>query len=70
MTDNEDLELLEFEFEQDGDDIIITTMLYAAQPPSADMVENWRDALSEALDRSVHLSLISIPISSIGSVEE
>lgn len=64
---NVDVDLMDFEFEQHGDDIVVTTRLYAYVPPSPDLVQIWREALSEALDRPVRLSLISIPVSSVES---
>ena len=64
---NDELELLEFDFHEEGDGLIVTARLYAYTPPSEDLVELWSDTLTKTLKRTVRLSLISIPVSSIES---
>jgi uncharacterized hydrophobic protein (TIGR00271 family) len=64
---NEDVQLLDFDFEEEGDEIVVTTTLYASVPISKQTVDQWSEGLREALGRPVHLSVISIPVSSIGS---
>jgi uncharacterized hydrophobic protein (TIGR00271 family) len=64
---NDELELLEFDFQEEGDGLIVSARLYAYTPPSEDLVELWSERLTETLRRPVRLSLISIPVSSIES---
>ena len=70
VTLHEDVQLLKFDFVEEGDEIVVTTMLYASVPVSEKIVEQWSDDLRDALGRPVHLSLISIPVSSIESKTE
>lgn len=67
---NEDVHILEFDFEEEGDDVFVTTTLYASIPISEELVEQWSEGLNQALGRPVHLHLISIPVSSIESRTE
>jgi hypothetical protein len=64
---NDDLELLEFDFHEEGDGLIVSARLYAYTPPSEDLVELWSERLTKTLKRPVRLSLISIPVSSVES---
>jgi uncharacterized hydrophobic protein (TIGR00271 family) len=67
---NEDVQLLDFDFEEEGDEIVVTTTFYASVPISEQTVAQWSGELREVLGRPVHLSVISIPVSSIGSRSE
>lgn len=64
---HDDLELLEFDFHEEGDGLIVSARLYAYTPPSEDLVELWSDTLTKTLNRPVRLSLISIPVASVES---
>ena len=67
---NDELELLEFDFREEGEGLIVNARLYAHTPPSEDLVELWSDTLTKTLKRPVRLSLISIPVSSVESSGE
>jgi hypothetical protein len=65
-TDDE-IQLLDFDFEKNDEGIQVTTRLYANISISTDVVDSWREQMSKAIDQSVDLTLISIPIQQVQS---
>jgi len=64
---NPQLELLEFDFQKEKDQIEVTVRLYAQVMPSLEQVEAWRELLSQALGEPVRVSVASIEMLKIES---
>jgi hypothetical protein len=60
-----ELQLLDFNFEEQGDTIAVTTTLYASVPPTKEFVDQLDKALSDVLERPILLNLISIPVTNL-----
>lgn len=61
----DELQLLDFNFEEQGDTIAVTTTLYASVPPTKEFVDQLDKALSDVLKRPILLKLISIPVTNL-----
>jgi uncharacterized hydrophobic protein (TIGR00271 family) len=63
------LEVVDFTFEHRGEQIEISATVYARGPVSDRTVEIARDQLSTALDRPVHLHIMSISVEDLEALE-
>jgi uncharacterized hydrophobic protein (TIGR00271 family) len=61
----EDFEVMGFDFEDQGDHLTVTTTVQARAFISTSTAEHIREELSQALNRPVHLQVLSIPIMEI-----
>jgi uncharacterized hydrophobic protein (TIGR00271 family) len=57
-----ELELLDFTFDPQDEKVEVTARIYAGREIGQDQVSRWGEELSLALDRPVHLRLVSIPV--------
>jgi uncharacterized membrane protein len=57
-----DLEVVDFNFDDRGDQLEVSATVYARSPVTEIVVELVRDRLSQALNRPVSLHLMSIPV--------
>lgn len=64
---NQQMQLLDFDFEGGEESVLVIARVYAKEHPSPDLVDTWRALMSDALDRPVDLELISIPIQQVQS---
>ncbi len=64
-----DLEVVDFAFEERGDQLEVSATVYARSPVTEIFVEVTRDQLSQALNRPVSLHLMSIPVEDLEASE-
>jgi uncharacterized hydrophobic protein (TIGR00271 family) len=64
-----DLEVVDFTFDHRGEQIEVSATVYARGPVSDRYVQVARDQLSQALNRPVHLHIMSIPVEDLEASE-
>jgi uncharacterized membrane protein len=66
---NDQLELLDFEFVEEEEQVLLTVHFYAQTTPTASFVMDLSQRLSDVLDQPVLLDVVSIPVTKLESTD-